>query len=56
MEAKGHQHHGLQGRQADDSLKRKKAVAVFRRNELKTRLQWRVSALCSEYWIGRGPS
>ncbi len=56
MQAKGHQHHVLQGRWGNDSRKPEKEMAVFRRIELKTGLQWRVSAFRSEYGIGRRAS
>ncbi len=56
MQAKGHQRHVLQGRWGNDSRKPEKEMAVFRRIELKTGLQWRVSAFRSEYGIGREAS
>ncbi len=49
MQAKGHQRHVLQGRWGNDSRKPEKEMAVFRRIELKTGLQWRVSAFRSGY-------
>ncbi len=49
MQAKGHQRHVLQGRWGNDSRKPEKEMAVFRRIELKTGLQWRVSAFPSGY-------
>ncbi len=56
MQAKGHQRHVLQGRWGNDSRKPEKEMAVFRRIELKTGLQWRVSAFRIKSGTGRGES